>query len=319
MSPRMNNVAHYCNIENRSIRSTRILAVILVELEYHPKLHTHAEDLLAMRRRFFFILVLLCWFSFSCVDARRKQQVEPQEAEAAKPSRRKQRAAEVDGNEDLPDVHYLVEMIGKEMYAFIDCPKYRFYIYMMGYSLPDERSAIIFISTICNVLYGCSIVFGFLFFPRNPMLVWTLCTLYIGPAFILLVFGFHILLLAAFATYPILSVLVIWLWFFLTSQIAQVIGRQLGLDQDKDGDVDMLDLLHYLAHTRAGKYIGLQRLHDRLNRMSMDPFQAIHRRLDQIKERMDSESDLLSKSIRSGSIQPVNYDKSELREKNHSD
>ena len=98
-----------------------------------------------------------------------------------------------------------------------------------------------------------------------------------------------------------------------------MIGRQLGLDQDKDGDVDMLDLLYFLANTRAGKHIGLQNLHDRLNRLSQDPFQAIHRRLDQIKERMDSESDLLSKSIRNGSIQHAQYDKSDLLEKDHHD
>lgn len=263
--------------------------------------------MVTMRRRLFFALLLLCCGSFVYVDARRRQQKNEPEA-----------AAKVADEDDIPNVHHLFEMIGKEMYSFVDCPKYRFYIKLMGYSLPDERSFIIFVSTICNVLYGCSILLGFLFFPRGPMLIWTLCTLYIGPAFILLLFGAHVLLMAAFAMYPIASVMVIWLWFFLTSQIAQVIGKNLGLDQDKDGDVDMLDLLHYLAQTKAGTYIGLEKLHARLNRISMDPFQAIHRRLDQIKQTMDSESELLSKSIKTGSIQQMQYE-SELLQKKYSD
>ena len=129
------------------------------------------------------------------------------------------------------------------------------------------------------------------------MLIWTLATLYIGPAFILLFIGAHVALLVAFAMYPITSVLCIWMWFFLTSQFAQLIGKHLGLDQDKDGDVDVMDLIHYLSQTKLGKYIGLETLHDKLNKMSMDPFQAIHNRLDRIQKKMDSESELLSKSI----------------------
>ena len=168
---------------------------------------------------------------------------------------------------------------------------------MMGYSLPDERTTIIALSTLSNVLYGCSVLIGFIVFPRGQMLIWTLVTLYIGPAFILLFIGAHIALLVAFAMYPVTSVLCIWLWFFCTSQIAQQIGKYWGLDQDKDGDVDVMDLIHYLSQSKLGRYIGLETLHDKLNKMSMDPFQAIHNRLDLIQKKMDSESELLSKSI----------------------
>ena len=96
--------------------------------------------------------------------------------------------------------------------------------------------------------------------------------------------------------YPVTSVLCVWLWFFLTSQCAQVIGKYFGLDQDKDGDVDVMDLIYYLSRTKVGKHIGLEILHDKLNNMSMDPFQAIHNRLDLIQKKMDSESELLSKT-----------------------
>uniref|UniRef100_A0A7S0ASG7 EF-hand domain-containing protein n=1 Tax=Minutocellus polymorphus TaxID=265543 RepID=A0A7S0ASG7_9STRA len=251
-------------------------------------------------------LVLICAISFlACVEAKRKSKQNFDVAPATSTA-----------EDDIPDVHYLFQLIGKEMYSFVDCPKYRFYIYMMGYSLPDERTTIAALSTLSNVLYGCSILIGFLVFPRGTMLIWTLMTLYIGPAFILLFIGAHVALLVAFAMYPVTSVLCIWLWFFFTSQCAQVIGKYLGLDRDKDGDVDVLDLIHYLAQTKPGKYIGLEKLHDKLNKMSMDPFQAIHNRLDRIQKKMESESELLSKSIigRNGEIRST----SEIQ-KNHSD
>ena len=233
-------------------------------------------------------LVLLCAISlFSYVEGKRKPK---QDVDVLPP-------ATVAVEDDIPEVHYLFELIGREMYAYVNCPKYRFYIYMMGYSLPDERTTIIALSTLSNVLYGCSVLIGFIVFPRGQMLIWTLVTLYIGPAFILLFIGAHIALLVAFAMYPVTSVLCIWLWFFCTSQIAQQIGKYWGLDQDKDGDVDVMDLIHYLSQTKLGRYIGLETLHDKLNKMSMDPFQAIHNRLDLIQKKMDSESELLSKSI----------------------
>lgn len=241
------------------------------------------------RRRYAtYALVLLCAISlFSYVEGKRKPK---QDVDVLPP-------ATVAVEDDIPEVHYLFETIGREMYAYVNCPKYRFYIYMMGYSLPDERTTIIALSTLSNVLYGCSVLIGFIVFPRGQMLIWTLVTLYIGPAFILLFIGAHIALLVAFAMYPVTSVLCIWLWFFCTSQIAQQIGKYWGLDQDKDGDVDVMDLIHYLSQSKLGRYIGLETLHGKLNKMSMDPFQAIHNRLDLIQKKMDSESELLSKSI----------------------
>lgn len=214
---------------------------------------------------------------------------------------------DTDTNNDVAhQAHYLVEMIGKEIYKFIDCRKYRFYIKMMsGYNLPDEREAIWFISSVCNLLYGIAIVTGFLFLPRGPMLAGTLCTLYIGPAVILLLMGAGILTLAAFAIYPVSSVFLVWLWFFLSSSLAQVIGQQLGLDHDGDGDVDFLDILHYLADTETGKKIGLRKLHDKLNRISMDPFLSIHKRLDQIAKKMNAESDMPNNGTKDGSMAQV--------------
>jgi hypothetical protein len=192
---------------------------------------------------------------------------------------------------DVPSVHYLVEMIGKEMYAYVNRPKYKFYIYMSVGKLPDEQSTIVLLSTVCNVLYGVTIFAGFMLMPRNQLLVLTFFTVFVGPAIILMLLATAAVSLAAFAIYPVYSVVALWLWFFLTSQVAQSLGRHWGLDADRDGDVDFLDFLQYFAHTQIGQRLGLQGLHDRLNDATMDPFQVIHQRLDQLKLHMERASE----------------------------
>jgi hypothetical protein len=187
-------------------------------------------------------------------------------------------------HDDIRDaVPFLVEKIGKEIYAGVDRPKYKFYIYMTIGKLPDERSTIIFLNMLCNILYGVAVLAGFLFLPRGYMLIGTALTIFIGPALILVLLGAVVLILVVFALYPVISVSSMLVFFFLTSQIAQVMGRRLGLDHDKDGDVDMLDLLSYAASTKWGKVLGLPKLHRMLNESMMDPFQEIHRRLDEIQ------------------------------------
>ena len=152
--------------------------------------------------------------------------------------------------------------------------------------LPSEKDTIALLSTICNVLYGCCVWFGFMFLRRDYMLLGTLLTLYIGPAIILVLMGTIGVTLVAFAVYPVTSVFVIWFFFFLTSQMAQALGMYLGLDSDNDGDVDFLDLLHWMASTRVGRFLGMPVLYKMLNRLSCDPFHEIHKRLDRINERI---------------------------------
>jgi hypothetical protein len=191
-------------------------------------------------------------------------------------------------NEDndvrVPQPHYLVGMLGREMYQAVDTPKYKFYIYMTVGTLPDEQSTIAFLSTVCNILYGICVWCGFIFLDRNYMLLGTLLTLYVGPAIILVFMGLVGGALVAFAVYPIVSVLVMWVLFFLSSQLAQTLGQCLGLDSDADGDVDYLDLLHWAASKRLGKLLGMPAVYNFLNKLHTDPFIEIHKRLDRISD-----------------------------------
>ena len=155
-------------------------------------------------------------------------------------------------------------------------------------TFPNEENTIVFLNLVCNLLYGISILAGFIFLPRGKMLIGTLATLFVGPAMVLLLLGSVGLLLAAFALYPVTSVFSMWLFFFLKSQLAQVLGRKLGLDRDSDGDCDSLDLLHCAASTKWGILLGLPKLHKILHESMMDPFQEIYRRLDELQHGMQS-------------------------------
>lgn len=191
---------------------------------------------------------------------------------------------EVNQEDDIPGVPFLVETLAKEIYAVVNCKKYKFFLYMTVGKLPDEPTFIVFLNYICNVLYGLAILSGFLVLPRGPMLMATILTIFTGPALVLVLLGCMVAMMAAFAMYPVLSVLTLWMFFFLTSQLAQVIGRRLGLDHDGDGDVDFLDLLSYAASTKWGKLLGIPIMHSMLNEATGDPFQEIRRRLDEIQE-----------------------------------
>lgn len=204
-------------------------------------------------------------------------------------------------DENIPEVHFLVEAIGKELYRAVDRPKYKFYIYMTIGKLPNEEATIALLSTLCNVLYGLAVFFGFLFMPRGFMLFAAVATLYIGPALVLILLGTAGLTLVAFALYPVTSVFVMCLWFFITSHLFQTLAKELGLDHDKDGDVDFLDFLHVVASTNVGKSLGLLKLHKILNESGQDPFQEIHRRLDEIHHTTKESTS----SIRSAATEPA--------------
>ena len=187
-----------------------------------------------------------------------------------------------DSNVEVPQVHWLVERIGKEIFKVVKRPKYKFYIFMTIGTLPEEHSTIALLSTVCNILYGTLVWLGFMWLPRTWMLVVTLLTLTIGPALVLLFLGTFGMVFVAFALYPIASVTTLWLFYFSTSHFAQAIGRTMGLDRDGNGDVDSLDLLHFLAQSKWGQTLGLHKLYAVLHDASRNHFREIHLRLDQI-------------------------------------
>lgn len=176
-------------------------------------------------------------------------------------------------------------------------PLCQFYIYMTIGTMPNEENTIFLLNILCNLLYATSILIGFLLLPRGTMLIGTLVTLFVGPVLVLILLGSAALIVAAFAVYPMASVLSMWLFFFLTSQMAQVICRKLGLDRDKDGVCNLLDLLHFAASTKWGTMIGLPQLYHLLHESTKDPFQEIHRRLDGIERSTKSLDQNLNKSF----------------------
>eukprot|EP00339_Tiarina_fusa_P005862 CAMPEP_0117030198 /NCGR_PEP_ID=MMETSP0472-20121206/21801_1 /TAXON_ID=693140 ORGANISM="Tiarina fusus, Strain LIS" /NCGR_SAMPLE_ID=MMETSP0472 /ASSEMBLY_ACC=CAM_ASM_000603 /LENGTH=274 /DNA_ID=CAMNT_0004738173 /DNA_START=81 /DNA_END=905 /DNA_ORIENTATION=- len=235
-------------------------------------------------RRAYFCLLAVCLFSFFCVEvaARRGGNKQRGLDAATVDTVRTDDGHDDDKNDDMESVHFLVELIAKEIYNVLKKPKYKFYIYMTIGKLPSEQSTIFLLSTLCNVLYGICILSGFLLLQRGPMLFFTLATMWVGPALVLILLGLVGLVLAAFALYPIEAVGTMCVWFFLTSQLAQTIGKRLGMDSDGDGDVDWLDLLHVLAKTRGGELLGLMSLHNILNQANQDPWQEVHHRLNEI-------------------------------------
>jgi hypothetical protein len=177
------------------------------------------------------------------------------------------------------------------IYRWLNRPKYKFYMFMTIGRFNEEHTILV-LSSLCNVLYVTLILVGFLLQPRNRMLIITALTLYVGPVIILLGLGALIILVGCFAFYPVYSVIIIWIWFLLTSQVAQLIGRYLGLDTDADGNVDLLDFLYYCATTNWGRSIGLLHLHATIVKYAtkFDPLQEIKERLDQIAKELNDKN-----------------------------
>ena len=197
------------------------------------------------------------------------------------------------GTEGLPgDAGDLVDFLGVYVFEALNTPKYRFYVYMMtGYAL-NKQGTIAFISTTCNVLYGYWILKGFLgsgplgSLPRTRMLLFTLLTLYVGPAMVLLVLGAAGAIVGCFAFYPMRSVMAMWSYFFLTSKAWHALGVRLGLDQDKDGDVDLSDVIKWASMRPWGRALRLHVLHAALNHDD-NPIETILRKLDRLDSKLD--------------------------------
>ncbi len=58
------------------------------------------------------------------------------------------------------------------------------------------------------------------------------------------------------------------------------------MDKDKDGDVDILDLLDCVARTPVGRVLRLNHVHGYLNAPRHNPFDDLVRRLDRIDSKV---------------------------------
>ena len=60
------------------------------------------------------------------------------------------------------------------------------------------------------------------------------------------------------------------------------------MDKDKDGDVDILDLLDCVARTPVGRVLRLNHVHSYLNAPRHNPFDDLVRRLDRIDSKVSA-------------------------------
>jgi len=118
-----------------------------------------------------------------------------------------------------------------------------------------------YILPLSNIVYVGLMLYGFARLPANFMLVLGLLTLFIGP----LIAGWAMRILAAgFSTAayaPVVIIVTAWMVVFLKSALFQTFALALGLDQDRDGDVDGMDVLHWFASTRCGQWLYLADVH----------------------------------------------------------
>jgi len=183
-------------------------------------------------------------------------------------------------------VGYLQELVSKEMYQVINTPSYRFCLYMSLGFVPKEADFVAFVSTLCNVLYVCMTLVGFLLLPQDTMLIITVLTFAVGPALVLVMLGAIMAFLALSALYPMVMTTFLCTGFLFSSRLFQVVGKYLGLDQDKDGDVDWLDLVAWASRKPVGQALRLNVLHKVFNTRRNATPEHILERLDQLESKI---------------------------------
>mmetsp|Transcript_23679 Transcript_23679/g.71015 ORF Transcript_23679/g.71015 Transcript_23679/m.71015 type:complete len:245 (-) Transcript_23679:29-763(-) len=198
--------------------------------------------------------------------------------------RRKQEPVE---EEAVPETDGLIGILAHAVFEYFDQPKYHVAVFLtLGYRY-DEDTAVYVVASLCNWLYGVLVLWGFATYSRSRMLVLVALTFPIGPSIVLIFLGALAGLQLLFVARPMASVAALWVLFFLPSQLAQRLGLWLGLDADRDGDVDVLDVLDFFAETRLGVLLRLRGVHTYLNAPHHNPFDHVIARLDRIDSKID--------------------------------
>jgi hypothetical protein len=96
--------------------------------------------------------------------------------------------------------------------------------------------------TICCITYMSMAFWGFRTLPMPAMIVVGICTSWIGPVMAFFLIGIWLAPVWFFVKAPILSMNVMCVAYLVASGLGQKALHHLGLDQDGDGDVDMVDI-----------------------------------------------------------------------------
>jgi hypothetical protein len=112
----------------------------------------------------------------------------------------------------------------------------------------SEYTLILLLRISCNTLYLVTIIAGFMVLPKNVMIFIGIMTSVIGPLIALVIIGVFFGTVALFIYAPVTCMNAICLSVWLGGPMGQRILKSMGLDKDKDGDVDMIDILRIMAH-----------------------------------------------------------------------
>jgi hypothetical protein len=97
---------------------------------------------------------------------------------------------------------------------------------------------------------------GFRTLPMPVMIVVGICTSWIGPVMAFFLIGIWLAPVWFFVKAPVMSMNVMCVAYLVASGLGQSILYQLGLDQDGDGDVDMVDICRAIVRRMPSKYGG---------------------------------------------------------------
>jgi hypothetical protein len=110
--------------------------------------------------------------------------------------------------------------------------------------------------TICCITYMSMAFWGFRTLPMPVMIVVGICTSWIGPVMAFFLIGIWLAPVWFFVKAPVMSMNVMCVAYLVASGLGQSILYQLGLDQDGDGDVDMVDICRAIVRRMPSKYGG---------------------------------------------------------------
>ena len=138
---------------------------------------------------------------------------------------------------------------------------------MQGWLSTFGRVVSTYLKPLSNIVYVILMLYGFAKLPANFMLVAGLITIFVGPFLLGLLLQLCAASLSVAAHTPVIVILIAWLFVFLRSALFQTVALAIGLDRDGDGDVDLLDIVHWCGGTRFGRFLRLDEIHAMLAKL----------------------------------------------------